>query len=80
MVGDLEQVDGLHLSALRELSLGLVKPGELMWVLAKEARVGLMAQIAEEKVISFLLENAKIKEVKPKKTDQQADKKTKEGA
>lgn len=47
---------------------------------APEARVGLMAQIAEEKVISFLLENAKIKEVKPKKASQPADKKTKEGA
>ncbi|MCK4509311.1 MAG: trigger factor [Desulfuromonadales bacterium] len=32
-----------------------------------EARGGLMAQIAEEKVIDFLLESAKIKEVAPKK-------------
>ena len=47
-----------------------------------------MAQIAEEKVISFLLENAKIKEVKPKpadKAEKPAKKKTakkadKEGA
>ena len=32
-----------------------------------DARSGLMAQIAEEKVISFLIENAKVKEVAPKK-------------
>lgn len=32
-----------------------------------EARSGLMAQIAEEKVVGFLLDNAKIKEVSPKK-------------
>jgi trigger factor len=32
-----------------------------------EARSGLMAQIAEEKVVSFLLESAKVKEVAPKK-------------
>lgn len=32
-----------------------------------EARSGLMAQIAEEKVVGFLLESAKIKEVAPKK-------------
>ena len=32
-----------------------------------EARSGLMAQIAEEKVVAFLLESAKIKEVAPKK-------------
>lgn len=47
---------------------------------APEARVGLMAQITEEKVIGFLLENAKIKEVAPKKTKKQADKKTEEEA
>ncbi len=38
-----------------------------------EARSGLLAQIAEEKVISFLLENAKIKEVSPKKPKQKAE-------
>jgi trigger factor len=32
-----------------------------------EARSGLMAQIGEEKVVTFLLESAKIKEVAPKK-------------
>jgi len=43
-----------------------------------EARRGLLAQIAEEKVMNFLLENAKIKEVAPakpkKKVEQQSDK------
>ena len=43
-----------------------------------EARSGLLAQIAEEKVVGFLLENAKIKDVAPakakKKAAQQADK------
>jgi len=40
-----------------------------------EARSGLMAQIAEEKVISFLLENAKVKEVSPEKPKKAAKKK-----
>jgi trigger factor len=39
-----------------------------------EARSGLMAQIAEEKVMSFLLESAKIKEVTPKKPKKKAEK------
>jgi trigger factor len=40
-----------------------------------EARSGLMAQIAEEKVVSFLLESAKVKEVAPKKEEEAAPKK-----
>jgi hypothetical protein len=47
---------------------------------APEARVGLMAQIAEEKVISFLLDSAKVKEVSPKKPKKKTDKKTEEDA
>ena len=42
-----------------------------------EARSGLMAQIGEEKVIGFLLESAKVKEVapkKPKKAEKTAEK------
>lgn len=39
-----------------------------------EARSGLLAQITEEKVISFLLENAKIKEVSAKKPKKKAEK------
>jgi trigger factor len=40
-----------------------------------EARGGLMAQIAEEKVVGFLLESAKVKEVVPKKEKKKATKK-----
>lgn len=40
----------------------------------EEARNGLMAQIAEEKVVRFLLDDAKIKEVAAKKQNQTADK------
>ena len=40
-----------------------------------EARSGLLAQIAEEKVVSFLLESAKIKEVVTPKPKKQAGKK-----
>ncbi len=39
-----------------------------------EARSGLLAQITEEKVISFLLENAKVKEVSAKKPKKKAEK------
>ena len=46
-----------------------------------EARSGLLAQIAEEKVVSFLLESAKIKEVVTPKPKKQAGKQAeKEGA
>ena len=45
-----------------------------------EARSGLMAQIAEEKVVSFLLESAKVKEVAPKKEESEAPKKEKKKA
>lgn len=39
-----------------------------------EARSGLMAQIAEEKVIDFLIKNAKVKEASAKKKSKKADK------
>jgi hypothetical protein len=42
-----------------------------------EARSGLLAQIAEEKVIAFLLEKSKVKEVAPaKEADKAPAKKT----
>jgi trigger factor len=41
-----------------------------------DARDGLLAQIAEEKVVSFLLENAKVKEVAPKKAPKKSEKQT----
>jgi len=40
-----------------------------------EARSGLMAQIGEEKVVGFLLESAKVKEVAPKKPKKTTEKK-----
>ncbi|NOR50642.1 MAG: trigger factor [Desulfuromonadales bacterium] len=40
-----------------------------------EARSGLMAQIGEEKVVGFLLESAKVKEVAPKKPEKTTEKK-----
>ncbi len=44
MVSDMSGCSGNQAVAvsMRELSLGLVKPGELLWVLAKEARVGII--------------------------------------
>ena len=45
-----------------------------------EARSGLMAQITEEKVVGFLLESAKVKEVSPKKPKEEAEKKPKKKA
>lgn len=44
MVSDMSGCSGNQAVAvsMRELSLGLVRPGELLWVLAKEARVGVV--------------------------------------
>ncbi|WP_300464955.1 magnesium transporter [Desulfobacula sp.] len=44
MVSDMSGCSGNQAVAvsMRELSLGLVRPGELFWVLAKEARVGIL--------------------------------------
>jgi len=44
MVSDMSGCSGNQAVAvsMRELSLGLVRPGELLWVLAKEARVGIV--------------------------------------
>jgi magnesium transporter len=44
MVSDMSGCSGNQAVAvsMRELSLGLVRPGELLWVLAKEARVGVI--------------------------------------
>ena len=44
MVSDMSGCSGNQAVAvsMRELSLGLVRPGELFWVLAKEARVGII--------------------------------------
>jgi magnesium transporter len=44
MVSDMSGCSGNQAVAvsMRELALGLVRPGELFWVLAKEARVGMI--------------------------------------
>lgn len=44
MVSDMSGCSGNQAVAvsMRELSLGLVRPGELLWVLAKEAKVGIL--------------------------------------
>ena len=44
MVSDMSGCSGNQAAAvsMRELSLGLVRPGELLWVLAKEAKVGII--------------------------------------
>ncbi|MBT8338909.1 MAG: magnesium transporter [Desulfatitalea sp.] len=44
MVSDMSGCSGNQAAAvsMRELSLGLVRPGELLWVLAKEAKVGVI--------------------------------------
>ncbi|MFC1883160.1 magnesium transporter [Thermodesulfobacteriota bacterium] len=44
MVSDMSGCSGNQAAAvsMRELSLGLVRPGELLWVLAKEVRVGII--------------------------------------
>jgi len=44
MVSDMSGCSGNQAVAvsMRELSLGLVRPGEILWVMAKEARVGLI--------------------------------------
>ena len=44
MVSDMSGCSGNQAVAvsMRELALGLVRPGELLWVLAKEARVGII--------------------------------------
>jgi magnesium transporter len=44
MVSDMSGCSGNQAVAvsMRELALGLVRPGELMWVLAKEAKVGII--------------------------------------
>ena len=44
MVSDMSGCSGNQAVAvsMRELSLGLVRPGELLWVLAKEARLGII--------------------------------------
>ncbi|MBU4317432.1 MAG: magnesium transporter [Proteobacteria bacterium] len=48
MVSDMSGCSGNQAAAvsMRELSLGLVRPGELFWVLAKESKIGLINGLA----------------------------------
>ena len=65
IVADPSEIDAKleEIAAMANAPLDMVKK----YYAGAEARSGLMAQIAEEKVVGFLLESAKIKEVAPKK-------------
>jgi len=65
---------------LEEIAAMANAPVEMVkkYYAGSEARSGLMAQIGEEKVVSFLLESAKVKEVAPKKAKKKAEKQTEE--
>ncbi len=65
IVADESEIDAKleEIATMANAPLDMVKK----YYAGAEARSGLMAQIAEEKVISFLLENAKVKDVAPKK-------------
>ncbi|MDT8443425.1 MAG: trigger factor [Desulfuromonadales bacterium] len=75
IVADESEID----AKLEKIAVMANAPVEMVknYYVGSEARSGLLAQITEEKVVSFLLENAKVKEVAPKK---KAEKKTKEDA
>lgn len=75
IVADESEID----AKLEEIAAMANAPVEMVknYYAGSEARSGLMAQITEEKVVSFLLENARVKEVAPKK---KAEKKTEEDA
>ncbi len=66
IVADESEIDAKleEISAMANAPIDMVKK----YYASSEARSGLMAQIAEEKVVGFLLESAKVKEVAPKKT------------
>lgn len=59
-----------EIAAMANAPINMVKK----YYASPEARDGLLAQIAEEKVVRFLLESAKIKEVAPKKEPKQTEK------
>jgi trigger factor len=76
IVADESEID----AKLEEIAVMAKAPVEMVkkYYAGSEARSGLMAQIAEEKVVGFLLENAKVKEVAPKKPKKKAVKNTEE--
>lgn len=61
-----------EIAAMANAPLDMVKK----YYAGAEARSGLLAQIAEEKVVGFLLESAKVKEVAPAKAKTKAGKKS----
>jgi len=65
IVADESEIDAKleEIAAMANAPIDMVKK----YYASSEARGGLMAQIAEEKVVGFLLESAKVKEVAPKK-------------
>ena len=65
IVADESEIDAKleEIAAMANAPIDMVKK----YYASADARNGLMAQIAEEKVVGFLLENAKVKEVAPKK-------------
>ncbi|MBE0577268.1 MAG: trigger factor [Desulfuromonadales bacterium] len=75
IVADESEIDAKleEIAAMANAPIDMVKK----YYASSEARNGLMAQIAEEKVVGFLLENAKVKEVAPKKKSE--DKAEEEG-
>jgi trigger factor len=75
IVADESEIDAKleEIAAMANAPIDMVKK----YYASSEARSGLMAQIAEEKVVGFLLESAKVKEVAPKKKSE--DKAEEEG-
>jgi trigger factor len=73
IVADESEIDAKleEIAAMASAPVDMVKK----YYAGTEARSGLMAQIAEEKVVNFLLENAKVKEVAPKPPKKKAEKK-----
>jgi trigger factor len=65
IVADESEIDAKleEISAMANAPIDMVKK----YYASAEAKSGLMAQIAEEKVVSFLLDSAKVKVVAPKK-------------
>lgn len=76
IVAEVSEID----AKLEEIAAMANAPVEMVkkYYAGAEARSGLLAQIAEEKVISFLLGSAKVKEVAPKKPKTKSENKAKE--
>jgi trigger factor len=73
IVADEGEIDAKleEIAAMANAPIDMVKK----YYAGADARSGLLAQIAEEKVVRFLLESAKVKEVAPKKPKKKTEKK-----